>query len=80
VGRPFEYIFFVDFEGHIYEGRINEPVKVLKDRSTGIKFLGSYPKSPDFGKVQIGIRRQLEVSFSTDLQFLEEIWKRRLEG
>ena len=51
IGRPFEYVFFMDFEGHISEERINKPLSTILGRGIEIKFLGSYPKSQDFERV-----------------------------
>jgi prephenate dehydratase len=53
--KPFEYAFFIDLDGHISEERIGGPVKRLEEWATSMKVLGSYPKSPDFSKAQIGL-------------------------
>lgn len=39
-----DYIFFIDFEGHRKEGLIVEILDELKDKTSFIKVLGSYPQ------------------------------------
>lgn len=41
--RPWEYVFFIDFEGHIHDEKIKEVLKDLEPNAIFIKFLGSYP-------------------------------------
>jgi len=48
-GRPWEYIFFVDFEGHVEEANIDEAMTTLKKNSLFVKCLGSYPRSSSEG-------------------------------
>ncbi len=43
--RPWEYIFFIDFEGHIKEKKIKTVLEELEKKSTLVKILGSYPTS-----------------------------------
>lgn len=43
--RPWEYNFYLDFEGHRCEVRCAEALKALKNYSAFIKILGSYPKA-----------------------------------
>lgn len=43
---PWEYNFFVDFEGHRSEERIQEGIKGLEEKTLFVKILGSYPKAP----------------------------------
>lgn len=38
-----EYVFFIDFEGHREDGVIEELFTRLKDRTESVKLLGSYP-------------------------------------
>jgi len=38
-----EYVFFVDIDGHIQDNNINQAVSILKDYASLIKHLGSYP-------------------------------------
>jgi chorismate mutase/prephenate dehydratase len=42
--RLWEYLFFVDFAGHIGEEDIGECMEDLKKETTFLKILGSYPK------------------------------------
>lgn len=41
--KAWEYIFFVDFEGHMQEDRIRRTIEELKSRCLFMKVLGSYP-------------------------------------
>lgn len=41
--KPWEYYFFVDFEGHIEDGICLEAVKALEKKTTYLRVLGSYP-------------------------------------
>lgn len=41
--KAWEYIFFVDFEGHIGEDRVRRTLEELKSRCLFLKILGSYP-------------------------------------
>ncbi|MFW6134741.1 MAG: prephenate dehydratase [Elusimicrobiota bacterium] len=43
--KAWEYIFFVDFEGHISEQVVNKALDELKGNCVFIKVLGSYPKA-----------------------------------
>ena len=40
---PWEYNFYVDFEGHQDDSSIKDMLKKLRDNSTFLKILGSYP-------------------------------------
>ena len=42
---PWEYNFYLDFEGHRTEARCAEALKALEKYATFIKILGSYPKA-----------------------------------
>lgn len=42
---PFQYLFFVDFQGHIEEERVQRALDLLKDECLSIKILGSYPEA-----------------------------------
>lgn len=44
-GRRWEYVFFVDVEGHIDEDRLKTAFDEMKKYCLSMKFLGSYPKS-----------------------------------
>jgi chorismate mutase/prephenate dehydratase len=43
--KPWEYVFFLDFEGHAMDSPIHETVNELKKNVLFLKFLGSYPRS-----------------------------------
>ena len=45
--KPWEYIFYVDFEGHIDDKVCREAMKSLKQKTKFIKILGSYPRAGD---------------------------------
>ena len=40
-----EYIFIVNFDGHIHEPKIMNTIQKIKEKTTYIRFLGSYKKS-----------------------------------
>jgi chorismate mutase / prephenate dehydratase len=44
-GEPWEYIFFVDVEGHTTDSNLQEALVELKDSVIFMKILGSYPRS-----------------------------------
>ena len=43
--KNWNYVFFIDIDGHIEDKSIQDTINVLKDRNVEIKFLGSYPKN-----------------------------------
>lgn len=43
--KPWEYVFFLDFEGHASDAPIHETVNELKKNVLFLKVLGSYPRS-----------------------------------
>jgi chorismate mutase/prephenate dehydratase len=43
--KPWEYNFYLDFEGHRTETRCKEVLEVLRKNSAFLKLLGSYPKA-----------------------------------
>jgi chorismate mutase/prephenate dehydratase len=43
VGKPWEYIFFIDVAGHRSEKKICLALNELKGSSNYVKILGSYP-------------------------------------
>ena len=45
VGKPWEYIFFVELDGHITDGPLASAVEGLEEYTIYIKHLGSYPKA-----------------------------------
>jgi chorismate mutase/prephenate dehydratase len=44
--RLWEYVFYVDFEGHASEPRVRQALDVLREECVFLKILGSYPKGP----------------------------------
>jgi chorismate mutase/prephenate dehydratase len=44
-GKAWEYIFFLDMEGHIQERKITDAVEELRTLCQFLKVLGSYPKA-----------------------------------
>jgi len=44
-GTPWEYHFFVDFEGHRNDGACAEALEALETSTTFLKVLGSYPRT-----------------------------------
>ena len=45
--RPWEYNFYLDFEGHRSERRCAEALEGLRSKAVFVKVLGSYPKAPE---------------------------------
>ena len=43
--KPWEYVFYVDFEGHEEDNVCREVLSELKEKTTFIKILGSYPRA-----------------------------------
>jgi len=43
--KPWEYLFFIDFEGDISNKKIIKALKVVEKNSTFLKILGSYPSA-----------------------------------
>lgn len=43
--QPWEYVFFIDFEGHIEDKKIKKMLKQLESRAIFVKILGSYPSA-----------------------------------
>jgi chorismate mutase/prephenate dehydratase len=44
LGQPWNYSFYLDFEGHRTEDRVKKALEELKERTIFLKVLGSYPK------------------------------------
>lgn len=42
--KPWEYIFFCDFEGHKTDAELQQALKKLENKAIFLKILGSYPK------------------------------------
>jgi len=43
--KPWEYHFYLDFEGHRKDANVHEALDALKEHSTFLKVLGSYPRA-----------------------------------
>jgi prephenate dehydratase len=43
--KPWEYVFYADFEGHLNDQVCQEAIKELQREVTFIKILGSYPQA-----------------------------------
>ena len=43
--KPWEYVFYVDFEGHLDAEVYQEAIKELQREATFVKILGSYPQA-----------------------------------
>lgn len=44
-GRPWEYLFFLDFQGHAQNGDARQALEALRKRCAMLKVLGSYPEA-----------------------------------
>jgi chorismate mutase/prephenate dehydratase len=42
--KTWEYVFFIDFLGHVAEPKVQKVMKNLKEHSLFLKLLGSYPR------------------------------------
>lgn len=42
--KPWEYIFFIDFEGHMTDAHVAQALHEVKERVLFLKLLGSYPR------------------------------------
>jgi prephenate dehydratase len=45
--RLWEYLFFIDFAGHIEDKEIQKCMEDLKRKTTFVKILGSYPRGEE---------------------------------
>jgi chorismate mutase/prephenate dehydratase len=43
--RKWDYIFFIDIEGHAEEAHVGRALEALKRRSSLFRVLGSYPRA-----------------------------------
>ena len=43
-GKAWEYIFFVDMDGHISDAKVSEALGELETQCSFLKMLGAYPK------------------------------------
>ena len=42
--KAWEYFFFIDFEGHVEDKKIQKALSVIEKNTLFLKILGSYPK------------------------------------
>lgn len=49
IGKPFEYVFFIEFEGHRIDQLVKGALKELDSASGYLKVLGSYPQAQKGG-------------------------------
>jgi chorismate mutase/prephenate dehydratase len=42
---PWEYVFFIDFQGHIRDEAVSHALKLLEEQSLFVTILGSYPEA-----------------------------------
>lgn len=57
--RPWEYIFYVDFDGHWADPACRDALVGLLNRASFVKLLGSYPAAPRIENGQGGSQREL---------------------
>jgi prephenate dehydratase len=43
--KPWEYVFYVDFEGHVTDAACKEAIAELEQKTSFLKILGSYPSA-----------------------------------
>jgi chorismate mutase/prephenate dehydratase len=43
--RKWDYVFFIDFEGHADEPHVAAALEALKKRTSLFRILGSYPRA-----------------------------------
>lgn len=50
-GEPWQYLFFVDVEGHYNDAGVREALEKMSQECSYFKWLGSYPKGHDAGSI-----------------------------
>lgn len=48
-GKPWEYLFFIDLEGHLSEERVSRALAAAGELANSTRILGSFPRSPKLG-------------------------------
>lgn len=43
--KPWEYVFFIDFLGHIKDEKVQQVIEDVSDRARNLKILGSFPRA-----------------------------------
>ena len=56
-GKPWEYIFFIDMEGHESADEVGKALDEAADYAHSYKILGSFPRGAALGARQLGRRR-----------------------
>jgi chorismate mutase/prephenate dehydratase len=52
--KAWEYVFFVDMEGHVEDLPVREALELLQDQSFFLKILGSYPRARNEDRKTVG--------------------------
>jgi len=55
-GKPWEYVFFVDMEGHESDENVGKALDEAAEYAHSHKILGSYPRARAESRPQIGRR------------------------
>lgn len=42
ISKPWEYYFYIDFEGNIKDGKVKEALEKIREKSTYLQILGNY--------------------------------------
>lgn len=54
--RPWEYVFFIDLEGHGEEAHVRQALTTMRERCSFLKVLGSYPQASNVERKGTGTR------------------------
>jgi chorismate mutase/prephenate dehydratase len=63
---PWNYIFFVDFEGHLEDTKVRKALDAIKPNVHGLKVLGSYPVGRVPEEKVVAGRERLPIETATD--------------
>ena len=50
-GRPFEYLFYVDFEGNVADANVQRALDEMTGLTRSLKIFGSYPARTSAARV-----------------------------
>jgi chorismate mutase/prephenate dehydratase len=56
-GKPWEYVFFIDMEGHEDDEAVGRALDEASSYAHSYKILGSFPRATDPAGQQLGRRR-----------------------